>query len=152
MAKQIKELEKTYPVIYAADFNTNPCTEAFKVFEENCVKGKATDGTFKSAYEYDTTCPENKKDSKGQELPVPDVFSNTTKPTTFKSRKGGNQIGKCQKIAQAIDFIFYSEKVTCTKTLSLPELNMDGSGLPNWQYPSDHLMIAGEFELEIVVP
>merc|ERR1711964_213931 len=86
------------------------------------------------------------------------IFTNVTPATTYKYRTGGAQPGKCQPVAQAIDFIFYSTANTakkgkwqCNKTLKLgvdlyEMRDAGGYGLPNWRYPSDHLMIQAELE------
>lgn len=142
MAKKIKELlSEPYnrngdmrPLVYAADFNTNPGTETFKEFY-NITKGVMT-----SAYDnLDMDKPAEGKP----------VYTNKTPDTSFKSRKGGNQFAKCQPIGQAIDFIFHSNQWKCTHTLSVIELLKlcADFGLPNWKYPSDHFMIMADLVL-----
>jgi len=152
MAKKINELEGTAPVIFGADFNTNPGSKAFKQFIADAKEANSC-AKMTSAYPHtDKThkTPESVKCIKD--------FKNDTPATTYKSRAGGSQPGKCQPTAQAIDFIFYSTANTskkgiwkCNKVLSLVDLydmrNKGSFGLPNWRYPSDHLMIQAELEL-----
>lgn len=138
MAKQMKNLSEneTIPVVCAADFNTNPGTEAFQAFVEN------TTGSFESAYPFK---PEKNEEGGAQ---------NKTPTTSYKFRRGGDQPGKCKPISQAIDFIFHSKQWKCARTLSIPKelqelVDAKCAGLPNWRYPSDHVMIGAELELTV---
>lgn len=133
MADKLKKF--SIPVIYAADFNTNPGTKAFKKFVEKA-------NGFKSAYPVKTE--DNVKGGKQNETPT----------TSYKFRRGGDQPEKCRPISQAIDFIFHSEQWKCTKLLTIPKelqelVKAKCAGLPNWRYPSDHVMIGAELELTV---
>merc|ERR1712098_236104 len=140
LAAKMNDLGQTHPVILGADFNTNPGTKAFQKFDD------VADA--ESAYIH----TRENHDNPGFGIDVQEEYRNDTPATTFKCRAGGTQPGKCQPVAQGIDFLFHSNQWQCTKTLSLgvdlyDMRNKGGVGLPNWRYPSDHLMIAAEFEL-----
>lgn len=126
MIKWIKNLGDI-PVIFGADFNTGHDTP---VMTDTFLP--ETKGSLNSAYS----------------------LTNNIRHTTFKYRKGGDQPEKCKPVSHMIDYIFYSKKHwNCVRTLDIPDLkipneksglNLNNPGLPNWRYPSDHIMIGAE--------
>ena len=61
--------------------------------------------------------------------------------TTWKTRG-------THTVKRIIDYIFHSEELDCTATLSIPSTNeLEEGKLPGLRQPSDHLMIAAKFRL-----
>lgn len=56
--------------------------------------------------------------------------------TTCKKRQ--------ELVKRTIDYIFYNDKLKCTKILDIPQEHIV---LPNADYPSDHLLIGAHFQL-----
>lgn len=61
--------------------------------------------------------------------------------TTWKTRG-------TDTVKRIIDYIFHSDQLICTETLSVPTPEeVEGGKLPGLRYPSDHLMIGAKFEI-----
>lgn len=111
------------PVLIMGDFNADPPSQVEG--SDSCVSlvmnhGSDTEnGTrrFSSAYPIDP--------------PESGYF------TTWKTR------GE-ETVKRVIDYIFYSKELSCSHTLSIPDMGQDQ--LPGLRYPSDHLMIAAQFQ------
>merc|ERR1711964_676327 len=75
--------------------------------------------------------------------------------TTFKVRKGGEQLGKIEKKGhkEAEDYIFASG-FAVTSILEIPNYKdvqeQNSSLLPNWRHPSDHFHIQADLEYSTV--
>jgi len=131
LIKKLNEIKtKNNPLIFAADFNTNRETAAFKKFEKEMI-GK--DKLLQSSYP----------------LGVNDMF------TASKWRRGGGQPSKCHLVEETIDFIFHNSGPNGFKTvgtLSVPHSDVVKKSsplrLPCWRYPSDHFMIGADLVLE----
>lgn len=119
--------ERDIPVLIMGDFNADP--PAHLSFDESSVGAVLSNHLFKdseftplrlqSAYEIDP--------------PSNDLF------TTWKTRG-------TQTVKRIIDYIFYTEQLTCTSTFSVPKDDkLEAGKLPGLRYPSDHLMIAAKF-------
>lgn len=77
---------------------------------------------------------------------------NRTRLSCVKWRRGGTQKEKILQTKETIDFIF-SRGLKCIGTLALPtvddvEKKTEGLGLPCWQYPSDHFMMAADLKVD----
>lgn len=154
------------PVIFGADFNTEPHTWPMMRFIE-----EATNNSFGSAYKLpedklkkalaaiDRVGREQWKDMNDEQKDNCSEYQKYKKtclemePSTYKYRKGGDQPLKCYPCPKMIDHIFYSKEWQCEKRLLFPKdehthfLNPANAGLPSWKYPSDHFMAVADLTL-----
>lgn len=126
------------PVMVMGDFNADPPSEIEfpnsaiqRIISNHERDGAATSSSDKNK----PTKPMRFQSAHRLDPPDAGFF------TTWKTRG-------THTVKRIIDYIFYSDQVTCTATLSVPtEHELEGNKLPGLRYPSDHLMIAGKFEL-----
>jgi len=139
LVKQTEMLDTDdIPIIVMGDFNADPPSDT--PFSSSSVQ--------RVIFNHKTTCDDN-SDIKKARLARPMKFQsahpidppNPNFFTTWKTRGS-------YTVKRIIDYIFYSEQLTCTDTLNVPELEeIESTKLPSLRYPSDHLMIAAKFEI-----
>lgn len=133
LASAEKEGLKDINVVIAGDFNADAppevttTTSSVRCMLSNHLKSESVDETKQELLKFYSAYPVD---------PPSDGFF-----TTYKTRG-------TDTVKRIIDYIFYSDSLTCTHTLSIPELEALEDGLlPGLRYPSDHLMLGAKFEM-----